>query len=72
MSRTPVPAGPLAKLARAARLSAEAAKLYAEASEDLATGSTLPPPPVDEVAPLSEVDIARARRALKRIGARIP
>jgi hypothetical protein len=72
MSRAPVPASPLAKLAKAARLSAEAAKLYAEASEELEKGSTPTPPPVAEVPPLSEVDIARARRALKRIGARIP
>lgn len=62
-------AAAVVKLARAARLSAEAAKLYAEASEELSTS--------DEqeetflVPTLSEVDVARARRALRRKGARL-
>jgi hypothetical protein len=71
VSRAPVPSGALAKLAKAARLSAEAAKLYAEASEELEKGSTPTPQRVDKVPLLSEVDVARARRALKRVGARI-
>jgi hypothetical protein len=59
-----------AKLHRAARLSAEAAKLYAEAAEDLSTSSeadgSAPATP-----PITEVDQARARRALRKAGARI-
>jgi hypothetical protein len=62
----------LEKLSRAARLSSEAAKLYAEAAEELssaslshATSSITAPPPV------TEVDQARARRALRKAGARI-
>ena len=62
-----VPSGPIAKLAKAARLSAEAAKLYAEASEELEKGTPEPPACTPQ---LSEVDIARARRTLRRLGSR--
>jgi hypothetical protein len=56
----------LSKLAKAARLSAEAAKLYAEAAEVLAGDGQETPPPA-----ITEVDTARARRALKKAGVRI-
>jgi hypothetical protein len=61
------PLTPTAKLAKAARLSAEAAKLYAEASEELVRGAGPEPPPRDPP-PLTEMDRARARRALRRMG----
>jgi hypothetical protein len=56
----------LDKLSRAARLSAEAARLYAEAAEELSVGEE-----TGEVPPVTEVDQARARRALRKAGARI-
>lgn len=59
-------AASLSKLARAAHLSAQAAKLYAEAAEELASE-----PGPDEVPEVTEVDQARARRSLRRAGARI-
>jgi hypothetical protein len=57
----------LEKLSRAARLSAEAARLYAEAAQELFAreDESGKPPPV------TEVDQARARRALRKAGARI-
>ena len=67
MSRRPDRVTPYAKLARAARLSAEAAKLYAEASQELQNGGGEEPPPRDPP-PMTEIDMARARRALRRIG----
>jgi hypothetical protein len=56
----------LNKLSRAARLSAEAARLYAEAAEELSAHELH-----GEVPPVTEVDQARARRALRKAGARI-
>ena len=56
----------LEKLSRAARLSAEAARLYAEAAEELRALEE-----AGEVPPVTEVDQARARRALRKAGARI-
>jgi hypothetical protein len=70
MKRRSFPLTPFAKLAKAARLSAEAARLYAEASEELEHGAGPEPPPSDPP-PLTEIDRARARRALRRAGARI-
>jgi hypothetical protein len=60
-------AAAFAKLAEAARLSAQAAKLYAEAAEVLC-GEDVPDPTPP---PITEVDMARARRALRRAGARL-
>lgn len=56
----------LNKLSRAARLSAEAARLYAEAALELSERYE-----TDGVPPVTEVDQARARRALRKAGARI-
>jgi hypothetical protein len=56
----------LEKLSRAARLSAEAARLYAEAAEELRALEE-----AGDVPPVTEVDQARARRALRKAGARI-
>lgn len=56
----------LEKLSRAARLSAEAARLYAEAAEELHALEE-----AGDVPPVTEVDQARARRALRKAGARI-
>lgn len=56
-------ASPQTKLARAARLQAEAAKLYAEAAEELERQAPQPPP-----SEITEIDRARARRGLTRIG----
>jgi hypothetical protein len=56
----------LDKLSRAARLSAEAARLYAEAAEELSAHEQH-----GEVPPVTEVDQARARRALRKAGARL-
>lgn len=59
----------LAKYAKAARLSAEAAKLMLEAAEEMVTpepGEVAPRPP-----PVNDFDIARAKRALRRVGAKI-
>jgi hypothetical protein len=66
----------LEKLLRAARLSAEAARLYAEAAQELsrsdqAEGEPDGCTPPSVVPPVTEVDQARARRALRRAGARI-
>jgi hypothetical protein len=58
----------LAKLTKAAQLSAEAARLYAEASEALAADAF---PASDAPTTVSAVDQARARRMLKKAGARI-
>jgi hypothetical protein len=59
-------ASALDKLSRAARLSAEAARLYAEAAEELSASE-----PTYENPAITEVDRARARRALRKAGARI-
>ena len=56
----------LDKLSRAARLSAEAARLCAEALEELAERDK-----AETVPPVSEVDQARARRALRKAGLRL-
>jgi hypothetical protein len=56
----------LDKLSRAARLSAEASRLCAEAAEELAADEK-----PGDVPPVTEVDQARARRALRKAGARI-
>jgi hypothetical protein len=61
----------LNKLSRAARLSAEAAKLYAEAAEELSAEELSSPEEADDVPAITEVDRARARRALKKAGAKI-
>jgi hypothetical protein len=61
----------LAKLAKAAKMNAEAAKLYAEAAAELESPEPEPEPLELAKPVLSEVDIARARRALKRAGARV-
>jgi hypothetical protein len=58
----------LDKLSRAARLSAEAARLSAEAAEELSSGQEQPE---GEVPPITDMDRARARRALRKAGARI-
>lgn len=58
----------IAKLVKAAQLSAQAAKLYAEASEELAANAV---PSSDVTTAVSEVDQARARKMLKKAGARI-
>jgi hypothetical protein len=60
------PLSALEKLSRAARLAAEAARLYAEAAQELYESEHRDEPP-----PVTEVDQARARRALKRAGARL-
>lgn len=69
------PQGPLAKLAKAARLNAEASKLQAEAAEELARGWTPDPPPTNPTEPpkpvLTEMDRARARAGLRRAGGRV-
>lgn len=54
----------IAKLAKAAHLSAEAAKLYAEAAEELGAeeGPDKPKP--------TDLDVARARKILSRLGSR--
>lgn len=77
------PSGPVAKLAKAARLNAEAAKLSAEAqrltleaAEELpeAVGDRTPappsaaPPPASNRFTVTDVDVARARRVLRRMG----
>ncbi len=62
MSRRP---SALDKLSRAARLSAEAARLYAEATAELSRPAGTEPLPA-----VTEVDRARARRALRKAGAR--
>ena len=56
----------LDKLSRAARLSAEAARLCAEALADLSERDK-----AETVPPVSEVDQARARRALRKAGLRL-
>jgi hypothetical protein len=57
----------LVKLAKAARMSAEAQKLYLEAAEELSHAAAEPtPPPV-----VNDFDIARAKRALRKAGARV-
>lgn len=56
----------LDKLSRAARLSAEAARLYAEAALELSDQEE-----ADGIPPVTEVDQARARRALRKAGARL-
>jgi hypothetical protein len=58
----------LVKLAKAARMSAEAQKLYLEAAEELshAAEAPTPPPPVT-----NDFDVARAKRALRKAGARV-
>jgi hypothetical protein len=61
---------PIDKLSRAARLSARAAQLYAEAAEELSKRGEEPREP-ERLPPVTEVDQARARRALRRAGARI-
>jgi hypothetical protein len=58
----------IAKLVKAAQLSAQAAKLYAEASEELAADAV---PSPEGITAVSEVDQARARKMLKKAGARI-
>jgi hypothetical protein len=55
----------LNKLSRAARLSAEAARLYAEATAELSR-----PSDAQQLPAVTEVDRARARRALRKTGAR--
>lgn len=55
----------LAKLTRAARLSAEAARLGAEACSELSRSQVTAP-----VLAVTEVDRARARRALRKAGLR--
>lgn len=63
----------LAKLAKASALSLEAARLYAEVTAELALGDDAPePPPAPPPAPrpLNDMEKARARRALTRVGAR--
>ena len=62
----------LQKLSRAARLSAEAAKLYAEAAQELSCeNESQAIASRAEIPRITEVDQARARRALKKAGARI-
>ncbi len=56
----------LEKLSQAARLSAEAARLYAEAASELYAREHREEPP-----PVTEVDQARARRALRKAGAKL-
>jgi hypothetical protein len=70
MIRRSSPLTPNQKLAKAARLAAEAIKLFAEASEELQNGA----PPERRTTPpqLTEIDRARARRALRRLGIKIP
>jgi hypothetical protein len=60
----------LDKLSRAARLSAEVARLYAEATEELSQTGDAPPADQEPPPPVTEVDRARARRALKKLGGR--
>jgi hypothetical protein len=58
----------LDKLSRAVRLTAEAARLCSEIAEEL---SAQDPAAAGAVPPVTEVDQARARRALRKAGARI-
>jgi hypothetical protein len=58
----------LDKLSRAVRLTAEAARLCSEVVEEL---SAKDPAAVGPAPPVTEVDQARARRALRKAGARI-
>ena len=57
----------LDKLSRAARLSEEAARLYAEATEELAQADETEVS--EQLPPVTEMDRARARRALRKLGA---
>ena len=61
-------ASALVKYAKAARLSAEAAKLMVEAAEEMAQVASNPVT-APSVA-ITEVDVARAKRALRRLGLR--
>jgi hypothetical protein len=66
---------PLEKLARAAKLSAESARLFAEAAEELQANSSGPTDSesagAKHLRPVTEMDKARARAALKKAGYRI-
>jgi hypothetical protein len=70
MIRRSSPLTPTQKLAKAARLAAEAIKLFAEASDELQNGGRPEPPTTPPQ--LTEIDRARARRALRRLGIKIP
>lgn len=59
---------PLEKLARAAKLSAEATRLYAEAAAELQAACITPPPPANTMPPVTELDVARAAKVLKAKG----
>jgi hypothetical protein len=66
-------AAALVKLAKAAKLNAdalaktaEAQRLFLEAAQELGEDSPTPEPPV-----VTEFDVARAKRALRKVGARV-